>query len=49
MTLIEVQGRRLRAFGWRVHHGTIGAVLVAIGAVLMAHDRRDLREWVPSR
>lgn len=27
--------------GRRVHHGAVGAVLTALGAILMAHDRRD--------
>lgn len=38
-------GRRVWLMGQRVHHGATGAILLAAGLVLMAHDRRDLRVW----
>lgn len=38
--------RRLWVFGRRVHHGAVGAALVAVGAVLALHDRADWREWL---
>lgn len=42
--------RRVYVAGLRLHHGTVGASLVLVGSVLMAHDRRDLRDWFrPSR
>lgn len=49
-------GPRLYVFGQRVHHGTTGLALVGLaalarkprllaGAILMVHDRKDLRRW----
>ena len=45
---------RIKRHGWRcrtyilnrrLHHGTFGAALIAIGAALMYHDRYDCWEW----
>lgn len=38
-------GPRLYWFGRRLHHGTTGAILTAIGTAFMVHDRRDWRNW----
>lgn len=32
---------RLYVRGRRVHHGLTGVVMLVVGAVLLAHDRRD--------
>jgi hypothetical protein len=37
--------RRLWVLGQRCHHGATGALLAAIGAVLMAHDWKDRTIW----
>ena len=37
--------RRLWLFGQRCHHGALGAVMLALGTVLMAHDRKDRSMW----
>ncbi|HEU4977412.1 MAG TPA: hypothetical protein VFT42_00810 [Solirubrobacteraceae bacterium] len=37
--------RRVWVLGQRCHHGAIGALLVGVGAFLMAHDRKDLSLW----
>ena len=34
-------GPRMYLFGKRIHHGTVGIVLAAIGTTLIFHDRRD--------
>ena len=31
--------------GQRVHHGTTGIVLAAVGAALVAHDWKDRPVW----
>lgn len=52
MKLLEVYrapaGFRVRVCGSRVHHGLVGALMVAAGAFLMARDMDDfpwLRDW----
>jgi hypothetical protein len=37
--------RRLWVLGQRCHHGATGALLAAVGAVLMAHDWKDRTIW----
>ena len=37
--------RRLWVLGQRVHHGTTGIVLAAVGAALVAHDWKDRPLW----
>jgi hypothetical protein len=32
---------RVYLFGYRLHHGLLGAVMTALGLVLCWHDRRD--------
>ena len=38
--------RRTYVLGRRVHHGTAGLALALFGLGLMAHDRRDRRDWL---
>jgi hypothetical protein len=37
--------RRLWIGGQRVHHGTTGLLLAALGAALVAHDWKDRPMW----
>ena len=37
--------RRLWVCGQRVHHGMTGALLAALGTLLMAHDWKDRPLW----
>lgn len=37
----ELQGRRLYLSGYRIHHGLVGLVLLAVGAALAFNDRHD--------
>lgn len=37
--------RRLWVAGQRVHHGLTGALLLAAGTALMAHDWKDRSLW----
>lgn len=37
--------RRLWLKGQRCHHGAAGALLAAVGAVLMVHDWKDRTMW----
>ncbi len=37
--------RRVWLLGQRVHHGLTGALLAAVGAVLMLHDWKDREMW----
>lgn len=48
MAIVEVDRvlRRVWVLNRRIHHGFAGAALVALGAALMLHDRRDWKEWV---
>lgn len=50
------RGRRVWVAGQRVHHGSVGVALLAVGVrrhrallavglLLAAHDRRDWRDW----
>ncbi len=39
--------RKLYVLGHRLHHGTTGCVLTAIGVALAVHDRADVRKWFP--
>lgn len=39
------QLRRLWVCGQRIHHGPVGLAFVAAGVLLVAHDRRDIRDW----
>lgn len=41
MTAVAYKNRRLYLHGHRLHHGMVGSILAAIGAILMLHDRRD--------
>ncbi|HYN51946.1 MAG TPA: hypothetical protein VES62_13570 [Thermoleophilaceae bacterium] len=41
----DVERRRLWVLGQRVHHGTTGIVLAAVGAALVAHDWKDRPVW----
>lgn len=45
MIRIDRQSMRVWLLGRRVHHGAVGVILILIGTLLAAHDRRDLREW----
>ena len=42
---IDRRLRRVWVCGQRVHHGPVGLALVAVGVALVAHDRRDVRDW----
>lgn len=37
-------GPRVYIFGARIHHGALGCLLIAAGALLCAHDWKD-RPW----
>jgi hypothetical protein len=37
--------RRLWIFGQRCHHGATGALIAAIGGLLMLHDWKDHSIW----
>lgn len=41
----DADTRRLWVLGQRVHHGTTGIVLAALGAALVAHDWKDRPVW----
>jgi hypothetical protein len=41
----DAERRRLWVLGQRVHHGTTGIVLAAVGAALVAHDWKDRPVW----
>jgi hypothetical protein len=41
----DADKRRLWVCGQRVHHGTTGIVLAALGAALVAHDWKDRPVW----
>ncbi len=41
----DAKRRRLWVLGQRVHHGTTGIVLAAVGAALVAHDWKDRPVW----
>ena len=41
----DAKQRRLWVLGQRVHHGTTGIVLAAVGAALVAHDWKDRPVW----
>lgn len=41
----DAEKRRLWVLGQRVHHGTTGIVLAALGAALVAHDWKDRPVW----
>ena len=41
----DAEKRRLWVLGQRVHHGTTGIVLAAVGAALVAHDWKDRPVW----
>lgn len=45
----HAHGPRVYVLGYRVHHGAAGVALVIGGAVLIAHDWADRREWRPTR
>lgn len=38
-------GYRCYVAGRRLHHGVTGIGLLALGALLMLHDRRDVHVW----
>lgn len=38
--------RRTWVLGRRVHHGALGLGMAVLGLGLMAHDRRDRRDWL---
>lgn len=38
---IDAEKRRVHVLGYRLHHGLVGALAVAVGAVLVVHDRAD--------
>lgn len=40
--------RRVYFRGRRVHHGLVGAMMMAVGVVLVWHDRHDF-PWLPVR
>lgn len=37
--------RQVWLFKRRCHHGAVGCLALALGLVLVWHDRRDSREW----
>jgi len=41
----DADKRRLWVLGQRVHHGTTGIALAALGAALVAHDWKDRPVW----
>lgn len=45
--LVDYDAERKRVWvgGQRLHHGMTGAVLAALGSVLMAHDWHDRSVW----
>ena len=45
---IRRDGWRMRTYvlgGRRLHHGTLGTALIALGITLAWHDRHDIFEW----
>lgn len=48
--MIEIRhhhrGKRLYIAGFRIHHGTLGLALAALGTALAAHDWRDYKRWL---
>ena len=46
MIRVDLERRRFYVAGRRVHHGDTGAVLVAVGLLLMVHDRADRSAWL---
>ena len=49
MGVIAIRPRcKVYVFEHRLHHGLTGCILIAVGAVLVAHDRRDV-PWLPCR
>ncbi len=42
---IDRKLRRVWVLGQRIHHGPVGLGLILLGALLTAHDRRDMRDW----
>lgn len=49
MVYYDRENQRVYVGGWRLHHGLTGAILTAVGVLLMAHDAKDFRAWVLSR
>lgn len=51
--MIEIEnhylGRRVKLFGYRIHHGLVGLFLVGLGLVLAAHDWADRHLWMRGR
>lgn len=47
MRLVEYNRsqRRLWIAKQRCHHGALGCLAIALGALLAIHDRRDFRVW----
>ncbi len=41
----DTHQRRLWLLGQRCHHGATGALLLALGTALMAHDWKDRSMW----
>ena len=39
-------GYRVFVLNRRLHHGTLGVILLALGAALALHDRKDWRQWL---
>lgn len=50
LSMIEIRhhhrGKRLYIAGFRIHHGTLGLALAALGTALAAHDWRDYKRWL---
>lgn len=43
---IDREFKRVWVWGWRLHHGLVGCVLVVVGVALAAHDFKDRWVWI---
>lgn len=46
---IDREFRRVWVYGWRLHHGLVGAAMIAAGIGLCLHDFKDRWDWVHGR
>lgn len=46
MIRYDRQLQRVWVANVRIHHGTVGLLLAALGVVLALHDRADARVWL---
>lgn len=46
MLRYDRQLQRVWVANVRLHHGTVGLLLVVLGSALAVHDRADVRVWL---